>query len=60
MKYYNGGGAQIARLDHSLESVKYLDFDDDVYGVRVNEFKDYLNYKVIDKDKKNIKVDKQQ
>ena len=40
--YFSGEEAKISRIDHSLESVKYLNFDDDIYGIRINEFQAYV------------------
>ena len=48
LNHYSGESAQIARVDHTLESVKYLEFDDDVYGVKVNDFQSYLKTKIYD------------
>ena len=41
--YFSKEDAKISRIDHSLDSVKYLNFDDDIYGIRINDFKAYLN-----------------
>ena len=58
--HHSGESAQIARIDHSLESVKFLEFDDDVYGIRVNDFQDYLKDRINDEFNNQIQIERKQ